>query len=51
MNQSAGWATTTLILGIVSIVTAIPTAVWTGGSIWKARRRTRQSREDIGVAT
>lgn len=51
VNQSAGWATTTLILGIVSIVTAIPTAVWTGGSIWKARRRTRQSREDIGVAT
>lgn len=43
VNQRAGWAVTTLILGIVSFVTAIPTAVWTGGSIWKERRRKRET--------
>lgn len=42
INQRAGWGVTTLILGIVSLVTAIPTAIWTGGSIWKKRRRDRE---------
>ena len=42
VNQRAGWAVTTLILGLVSIITAIPTAVWTGGSIWKMKRRRRE---------
>jgi len=42
VNQRAGWGPTTLILGVVSIVTAIPTAVWTGGSIWKERRKSRE---------
>lgn len=45
VNQRAGWAVTTLILGCVSIVTAIPTAIWTGGSIWKKRRREKGIRE------
>lgn len=38
VNQRAGWKVTTLMLGCVSVVTAVPVAVWTGGSIWKARR-------------
>lgn len=42
VNQNAGWAVTTLILGILSVVTAIPTVIWTGGSIWKARRANRE---------
>ena len=31
--EARGWGTAVLILGCVSIVTALPTAVWTGGSI------------------
>ncbi|KAK3622327.1 hypothetical protein LTR56_018163 [Elasticomyces elasticus] len=48
VNQKAGWGPTTLILGVVSIVTAVPVAVWTGGSIWKKRRR---DREDVNLGT
>ncbi|KAK5121300.1 hypothetical protein LTR85_005466 [Meristemomyces frigidus] len=44
VNQRAGWAVTVLILGIVSVITAIPTAIWTGGSMFKKRRRERQDR-------
>jgi len=42
VNQRAGWSVTTLILGVVSVVTALPTAVWTGGSIIKERRHRRE---------
>ncbi|KAK0868220.1 hypothetical protein LTS02_003741 [Friedmanniomyces endolithicus] len=51
VNQRAGWGPTTLILGVVSIATAVPTAVWTGGSIWKKRRSDREAAEgaDIGL--
>ncbi|KAK4503372.1 hypothetical protein PRZ48_004287 [Zasmidium cellare] len=42
VNESHGWPTATLILGCVSIFTAIPTAIWTGGSIFKKRRRQRE---------
>ena len=42
VNQRAGWSVTTLILGIVSVVTALPTAVWTGGSIFKERRHRKE---------
>ncbi|KAF2770280.1 MFS general substrate transporter [Teratosphaeria nubilosa] len=37
IRERAGWNVTVLILGILSIVTAIPTVIWTGGSIWKQR--------------
>ncbi|KAH9823750.1 Major Facilitator Superfamily [Teratosphaeria destructans] len=37
IRERAGWSVTVLILGILSIVTAIPTVIWTGGSIWKQR--------------
>ncbi|KAK4539733.1 hypothetical protein LTR36_010386 [Oleoguttula mirabilis] len=50
VNQRAGWAVTVLILGIGSVVTAIPTAVWTGGSIFKKRRRERIER-DLALST
>ncbi|WPH04824.1 Hypothetical protein R9X50_00772100 [Acrodontium crateriforme] len=49
VNQRAGWKVTTLILGILSLITALPAVVWTGGSIWKDRRRIRQDAE--GTAT
>lgn len=39
VREAEGWGTATLILGCVSIFTAVPTAVWTGGSIFKERRR------------
>ncbi|KAF2169394.1 hypothetical protein M409DRAFT_20614 [Zasmidium cellare ATCC 36951] len=42
VNQSHGWPTATLILGCVSIFTAVPTAIWTGGSIFKEKRRDRE---------
>lgn len=37
--QAKGWPTATLILGCVSIFTALPTAVWTGGSLFKRKQR------------
>lgn len=37
VQNSHGWPTATLILGCVSIFTAIPTAIWTGGSMFKVR--------------
>ncbi|EGP87771.1 uncharacterized protein MYCGRDRAFT_40588 [Zymoseptoria tritici IPO323] len=37
--EAHGWSLATLILGIVSLVTAVPTAVWTGGSWFKERRK------------
>ncbi|KAK0354661.1 hypothetical protein LTR91_011551 [Friedmanniomyces endolithicus] len=53
VNQRAGWGPTTLILGVVSIATAVPTAVWTGGSIWKKRRSDREAAEgaDVGPSS
>ncbi|PPJ58138.1 hypothetical protein CBER1_02566 [Cercospora berteroae] len=36
--EARGWGTAVLILGCVSIVTALPTAIWTGGSIFKSKR-------------
>ena len=35
--EARGWPTATLILGCVSVFTALPTAVWTGGSLFKRR--------------
>ncbi|SMQ49486.1 unnamed protein product [Zymoseptoria tritici ST99CH_3D1] len=37
--EAHGWSLATLILGIVSLVTAVPTGVWTGGSWFKERRK------------
>lgn len=45
VQQSSGWKTATLILGCVSIVTALPTAVWTGGSIFKLKKRRKEDAE------
>jgi len=38
VNEAKGWGTTTLILGCVSVFTAVPTVMWTGGSYLKVRR-------------
>lgn len=48
VNQSHGWPTATLILGCVSIFTALPTAIWTGGSIFKKRRRAKEGARAAG---
>lgn len=51
VNQSQGWGTATLILGLVSGVSGVPVAIWTGGSIFKKRRRRREEvRNDAGEA-
>lgn len=42
VNQTNGWGTATLILGCVSVFTAIPVAIWTGGSIFKKRKARRE---------
>lgn len=47
VNQRAGWAVTVLILGCLSLATAIPTAIWTGGSIFKKRKREKDVVEDV----
>jgi MFS family permease len=49
VSEAHGWSTATLILGCVSIFTAFPTAVWTGGSIFKKRRKdAEESRNEAG---
>ena len=48
VNQANGWGTATLILGCVSAFTAVPVAIWTGGSIFKRSRgggRVRRGRK------
>ncbi|KAK3713327.1 hypothetical protein LTR37_008519 [Vermiconidia calcicola] len=45
-NEAHGWGTTTLILGCVSLFTAIPTAIWTGGSIFKKMRKRKEERRE-----
>ncbi|KAK5109342.1 hypothetical protein LTR62_007111 [Meristemomyces frigidus] len=47
INQKAGWATSMLVLGCISIVTAIPTAIWTGGSIFKKRKQAAAAADRI----
>lgn len=41
--QASGWPTSTLILGCISFATAIPVAIWTGGSIFKKRKLQRDA--------
>ncbi|WPH04986.1 Hypothetical protein R9X50_00788400 [Acrodontium crateriforme] len=50
VTERAGWRTATLILGIISLATSVPTAIWTGGSIWK-KRRTSHDDENAGGGT
>lgn len=45
VTQAHGWSVATLILGCVSLFTAIPTAIWTGGSIFKKLRRKKEERQ------
>jgi MFS family permease len=33
--DSNGWPTATLILGCISLNTAVPVIIWTGGNLWK----------------
>lgn len=44
VNQKYGWGTTTLVLGCLSAGTALPTVIWSGGSIFKHRRRKREQK-------
>ena len=44
VTQAHGWNLATLILGCVSMFTAVPTAIWTGGSIFKLARRKKEDR-------
>lgn len=41
-NGERGWGTSTAILGAISVGTAIPAVLWTGGSIFKMMRGSRQ---------
>lgn len=49
VNQANGWATATMILGCISIATAVPVAIWTGGSIFKQRRARSEERRQADV--
>jgi MFS family permease len=44
VNQAHGWGTATLILGLISLATVVPTAIWTGGSIFKKVRARKEER-------
>ena len=44
VNQRAGWGATTLTLGILSAISAVPTLIWCGGSIFKQRRKEKEER-------
>ena len=51
VNQAHGWGTATLILGLISLFTVVPTAIWTGGSIFKKvrARKEERRRHDMGA--
>ncbi|KAF1988644.1 MFS general substrate transporter [Aulographum hederae CBS 113979] len=42
VNQTAGWGTMSWSLGALSAVTAVPTVIWCGGSIFKKMKSRRQ---------
>ena len=44
VNQSLGWNVATLILGCISLFTAVPASIWTGGSIFKKLRARKEER-------
>ena len=48
INEAYGWKTTTLIMGCISLVTTVPTVIWTGGSIFKQMKRRRAERSGSG---
>lgn len=49
--EARGWPTATLILGCVSVFTTVPTVVWTGGSLFKRRRREKEEKcQEEGAA-
>ncbi|KAF2100970.1 MFS transporter-like protein [Rhizodiscina lignyota] len=48
IKEHAGWGTMTWTLGLLSGVTAVPTMIWCGGSIFKKRRA--RMRDDIDRA-
>ena len=39
VNETAGWSTMAWTLGLLSFVTAFPTAIWTGGLITRSARQ------------
>lgn len=44
VTAAHGWGVATLILGIISLVTAIPVVIYCGGSIFKKRKQKRQAK-------
>jgi MFS family permease len=46
IKEKAGWGTATLVLGCISFVCVVPTVIWCGGSIFKAKRR--EKAEKVG---
>lgn len=49
VKQRAGWGTTTLVLACVSAVSALPTLIWSGGSISKQRKARRKGEDAESV--
>ena len=49
LRERAGWGTTALVLGCLSAFSAIPTLIWGGGSIFRARRA-KKEKQEIGLA-
>jgi len=35
--DSKGWSTATLVLGCISLNTAVPVVIWTGGNMWRVK--------------
>jgi MFS family permease len=48
VKERAGWGTATLVLGCLSMASAVPTMIWCGGSIFKARRRQKAEKDQVG---
>ena len=46
VTQSHGWSDATLTLGCISIFTAIPIVIFTGGSIFEKSKTKQRSTED-----
>lgn len=45
VQQRAGWGASTLVVGCLAAVSAVPTLIWVGGSIFKSRKAKQEARD------
>ncbi|KAJ9632080.1 hypothetical protein H2203_000481 [Taxawa tesnikishii (nom. ined.)] len=51
IQNAAGWGTMTIVLGCLAAFSAIPTLIWSGGSIFKSRKAKKEEMQNAQAAT